>query len=368
MKTMKFNFLLLLAVIAPLFVACESSDDEPTVPNVPIGNGVLVLNQGKFGNNNASLTYQDKDSKSVTTDVFSINNQRNLGDTGQDILLYGSKIYIAVYNSSVLEVMDAKTGVSKKVIPLINDAGAPRSPRSLASYNGKVFITLYDGHVAQIDTTSLVVEKTIAVGPNPEGIVVANNKLYVAISGGMAAINDSTVTVIDPSTFTKLRDIKVVVNPDRLIADSQGDVYVISNGNYGYETPAIYYTLQRIEAGTDKVTAITGYTPQKMAIYNDQLYFYSFDSDYSTYMASNKKFVQYNAATESVVNENFITNDPTSKLLYSLDVDPKNGDIYMSETDFKNDGKMYVFTNDGVSKSTFAVGLNASKTIFTSTK
>lgn len=359
MKTMKFKFLLLLAVVVPLFVACEPTDDETVVVVPKITTGAYILNQGSWGKNNSSLSYYDYSDSTVTKDIFSVVNGRGLGDGGQDAIIYGSNMYVTVTASSLLEVIDPKTGKSKQSNQLVNAEKAPRSPRSIAAFGGKIYITLQDGTVSQIDTTTFLVEKTIPVGPNPEGIVTANNLLYIAISGGYGS-KDSTISVVDPISFKELRKIKVVINPTQVVADSQGDIYVISNGNYGAIKPAI----QRIEKGTEKVTIIPGFAPSEMTIANDKLYFFSFDADYVNDVSTNRKFIQYDATTEAVINENFIANDPITKMPYCLDVDPTNGDIYIAETDYTNTGKMYIFKKDGSTKTSFNVGVNAFKTVF----
>jgi len=296
----------------------------------------------------------------ATSDIFTIKNNRGLGDTGQDILKYGSKIYIAVYESSLIEVVNAATGISEKSIPMLNTSGQPSSPRSLASYNGKIFISLYDGHVAQLDTTSFLVEKTVAVGSNPEGIVVANNKIYVANSGGMAVTPDSTISVIDPTTFTVINKIKVVINPTVIKADAYGDLYVVSFGNYG----SIPYTLQRIEAATNgQVTIIPNLKPYNMTIDGDNLYLYSYDYD-ANWNATNKSYTIYDVKNEKVLKNNFISSTTIVNTPFSIDVNPVTKDIYIGETDNVNTGKMYVFGQNGTLKFTFATGVNPTKTIF----
>jgi len=117
MKTKKIIVSLLLSsAFTALFSSCDSKSDNPPV-NPAISTGVYVLNEGQFQSNNASLTYYDMTTSTANSDVFTAKNNRGLGDTGQDILKYGSKIYIAVYKSSLIEVVDAATGVSKKNNP-----------------------------------------------------------------------------------------------------------------------------------------------------------------------------------------------------------------------------------------------------------
>ncbi len=362
MKTNKFFLAFLLATsTAGLFTSCDPADEQQTNPE--ISTGLFILNQGQYGYNNASLTYYGFSDSTATADAFTAKNNRGLGDSGQDIIKYGSRIYICVYKSSLIEVIDAQTGISQKSIVMLNESGNPSLPRSLASYNGKVYVSLYDGHVAQIDTITLSVEKTIAVGSNPEGMAIANNKLYVANSGGMASVKDSTVSVINLSTFTEEKKIKVVINPTVVHADSEGDVYVLSMGNY-YDIP---YTLQRIEAGTGKVTAINDVKAYNFTIAGDYAYIYYFGYD-DSWAIVDKTYTVYDVKNEKISKSGFIASDAVERIPFSIDVDPISKDIYIGETDYVNAGKMYCFDQDGKLKYTFPTGVNPLKTIFITNK
>lgn len=360
MKTNKIIVSVLFSTaFAALFSSCDSNSGKtPVIPE--ISTGVYVLNQGQFQKNNAALTYLNLKDTTTTSDIFTAKNNRGLGDTGQDMIKYGSKIYVAVYESSLIEVIDAATGVSEKTIKMLNASNQPSSPRALASYNGKVYISLYDGHVAQLDTATFAIEKTVAVGSNPEGIVVANNKIYVANSGGMAIKNDSTISVIDPTTFTVIKNIKVVINPTIIKADAYGDLYVVSFGNYG----SIPYTLQRIQAATtDQVTVIPDLKPYNMTIDGDNLYMYSYDYD-ANWNAADKTYTIYDVKNEKVLKSNFISSTAVAKTPFSIDVNPVTKDIYIGETDYTNTGKMYVFGQDGTLKFTFPTDVNPTKSVF----
>jgi hypothetical protein len=363
MKTKKIISSILLSAIAlPFFSSCNPDEVIEEIPE--ISTGVVVLNEGQMGNNNSSLTYYDFTTGFSSNEVFNNKNNRNLGDVGQDMIKYGSKIYLAVSNSSIIEIIDAKTFVSKKTISMKNASNVPSTPRSLTSANGKVYITLFDGHVAQLDTTSLIIEKTIAVGSNPEGSVIVNNKLYVANSGGLSLVNDSTISVIDLASFTETEKIKVVINPTIIKADSYGDIYVISVGNY-YNIP---YTLQRINTITKVVTKITDVKAYKMTIDGDNAYIYNYDYD-ASYKVINKTYTIYDVKNEKLLKSNFIASDAVQNTPYSIDVNPITKDIYIGETlDYKTTGKMYCFSSNGTLKYTFPTGVNPSKTVFISNK
>jgi hypothetical protein len=222
--------------------------------------------------------------------------------------------------------------------------GTLQSPRSMAALNGKVYVSYFDGYLAQIDTASLTIEKQVQVGRYPEYVRVANNKLYVANSGGMDFDSelgyDKTVSVINPVSLTKIIDLDVVLNPVQLTTDSKGNVYVISNGNYG-DVPS---ALQKINASSVNVTNL-GLTATYMAMYNDKLYI--IDSQFDENWNSTYAFIIYDTETEKVVTENFITDGTVINGPCSINIDPSSGNIYIGTSDYVTDGDMYVFSPEG---------------------
>ena len=144
--------------------------------------------------------------------MFATENGRGLGDTANDMLIYGSKMYIAVNKSATIEVTDL-SGKSLKTISPKDESNVPQQPRMLTAAGGNVYVTLFDGHLACIDTTSMEIVKKVKVGPNPEGVCELNGKLYVANSGGYNLVQDSTLSVVDMNTFEEVEKIVVTINP-----------------------------------------------------------------------------------------------------------------------------------------------------------
>lgn len=231
------------------------------------------------------------------------------------------------------------------------------SPRSLTSANGKVYIVQFDGHVTILDTTNLTLGQTITVGSNPDKSVIVNNKLYIANTGGLGEVYDSTISVIDLSSFKELKKIKVNINPQCIQADSQGDIYVISNGDYN----SVLGSFQRIEAGTDKVTKID-VEAKNLVISGDSAFIYDFSYD-ENWQAVNKKIKLYDVKNETLISENII-NTGIEKTPYCIDINPKTKDIYLGVTDYVNDGLMYCFNKNGELNNSFSTGINPTKTVF----
>ena len=255
----KLKFISILAIAAIMTVSCSKDDPQPET--VTVTTGAYILNNGNYGSNDSSLMLYNTETKVMTPNIFRTTNGIKLGDCGQDMLIYGSKMYIGVYTSAVIYVTDINCKILKTITH--NEI---RSPRSVKADGGYVYISYYEGYVGRIDTLSYN-ETEVAVGPNPEQMQISNNKLYVANSGGMnyPAYNN-TVSVINLNSFTVTKTIEVVTNPQFMEKDDAGNIYLISTGNYS----TIPSSLQLIDPSTDKVTAVTAVSnPSWMAVGKD---------------------------------------------------------------------------------------------------
>ncbi|MDR2810747.1 MAG: hypothetical protein LBB84_09390 [Tannerellaceae bacterium] len=316
-------------------------------PGVPKTLGAFILNRGAYQAGNASLAYYNLALGEMIPNVYQTVNKKALGDSAEQALIYGSKMYITVTTSNRLAILD-ETGEEIAGIQPTTDGSngkEPQSPRGLAAYNGKVYVSYYDGHsVAVLDTASLEIENTVTVGRYPEALAIAGGKLYVANSGGLDYDGmgyGHTVSVIDLETFTVEKEIEVALNPTRLAADSEGDVYVISMGNYG-DVPN---TLQRIDAASGEVTEMGKGSLFSLA--NDKLYVI-----YASWGDPNVSYKKYNALTETVESENFIAGATTFAAISALGVDPIGGDIYIADAeDFVSTGTLYIFSPEGRQKA-----------------
>lgn len=228
---MKKSFLIgALACLCAGFVSCSDGDGNETVA-VETSSGIYVINGGNLsGNIPGSVTAYSYETGAATQNAFFAKNQQALGDTPEQALIYGTKMYISVYRSNVIWVVDP---TDLKIIKSIQPTGDAKSPRGLAAKDGKVYASMYTGYVCKIDTVSLNIESTVAVGNNPDQIAIGGNNLYVANSDGSQSklgYPESSVSIIDLGTFTE-RKINVGQNPTDMASNGR-DVYVITKGNY----------------------------------------------------------------------------------------------------------------------------------------
>jgi hypothetical protein len=350
MKNFKQNILLAAAALSFVLASCHK--DKKVLPAAtPVTDGLYVLNQGIFNDNNSTLSFYDYTSKQVTPDIFTTANGRGLGDTGNDIEIYGSKMYIVVNVSSTIEVVDAKTAKSIKQIKMFNGATA-REPRDIVFYKNNAFITSYDGTVAVMDTAALTVSQYITVGPNPEQLAIANGKLYVANSGGLnyPAV-DSTVSVISLSSLTVTKTIKVIADPVSVVADSFGNVYVLSLGVTNGST-TINPGMTIINSATDAVTsqpAVNLGFNIPIAVQGNLVY----------YATSDNKIAVYNALTQAAAQVNFITDGTTITTPYAIAADATTGEVFVTDAkDYSSNGTLYAFDKTGKLEYSVTVGIN----------
>lgn len=353
MKQVKRLSVLALGALL-FFAACSKNDTSaPAKTYKPLNDGLYVLNEGGFQKNNASLTYYDPASKSATTDIYANINDSLLGDTGNDILIYGSKLYIVMNVSSNITVIDKRTCKSLKQIKAAD--GRAWQPRNIVSYNGQLFVSAYDGTVSVIDTTLLQITKTIKVGTDPEGLVVSGTNLYVANSGGLNYPNyDSTVSVIDLTTLTETKKIKTAINGKGLAVDpATGNIYEATLGNYANIQGKIYVL------NDNKLTdSLDVQTSGRITIFNNKAYV--FNMDYTTNTGS---ISTIDLQTKAITN--FITDGTMIQFPYGISIDEASGDVYITDAlDGSSTGKVFCFDNTGKQKFWFGTGLFPDKVVF----
>lgn len=304
-----------------------------------IAGGIYILNSGSYKGNNANLAYYDFASGTFLEKIFEASNKKSLGDTGQDMIIYGSKMYIAMYGSGIIYVTDTDGKILKEIESSTTEGGTTvkQQPRKFATHGGKVYVTYYNGYLAKIDTTEMKIQEQIKVGSNPEYVRATNNKLYVANSAGMSGSYGTTVSIVDIPSFKEDKKLTVKVeNPEKLEVDSKGYIYLISNGDYG----DVKNTLQRIDPKTEKVDIIGNAT--YMTILGNKLH-----TIYSQWGDTNITFKTYNTDNMAAAPVDFITDGTKIASPYSISSDPVNNYVYISESDFKTDGDMYIFTEGG---------------------
>ncbi|QEC79907.1 YncE family protein [Mucilaginibacter ginsenosidivorax] len=360
MKQTKLNYLFIASTMIALLSSCHKDKIVPTT-DTPTAEraGLYILNQGGFGSNNSSLTFYNYTTKLLTADFYSSVNGSPLGDTGNDAQIYGSKMYIVVNVSSVVDVVNAKTGKLIKQDSIVNttlkNKARARQPRSIAFYKSNAFITSYDGTVAVMDTATLTISKYITVGRNPEQLVVSNGKLYVANSGGLSStgVFDNTVSVIDLGTLTETKKITVTANPVSMATDAYNNVYVVSLGDYN-----------KIAGGLTIIDSKTDVVKTAPVISVGYIIPITVSGDFVYYLTADNKVAVYNAKTQTAVQANFITDGTVITTPYTIAADPTTGEVFVTDAkDYASNGTLFAFDKTGKKEYAITTGINPGKVI-----
>ena len=256
------SFVLTAAVI--LTGSCMNSKPPVGVLPEPGELGRLyILNEGVMGMGNSSIDFYDFADGTYVTDAFPAANPDvtlGLGDTGNDLAVYGGKLWAVMNGSDLVEVMDALT------IEHIRAIDVPAC-RDIAFSGRYAYVTSWAGNVSddgdrtgmvyRIDINSLSIAGTVEVGYQPEDIAVLDGKIYVANSGGMTDGYDNRLSIIDEESFSLERAVEIAANicdiaPDaygRLWISSPGDYYSVHSGIYVYDT--VSGTVLKPESGAN---------------------------------------------------------------------------------------------------------------------
>lgn len=353
-----------------LFLAC---DPEPLLlePSKATPDGVhtgaFVLSEGLINLNNSTLswidfgtgdTYSWNRQGKTSFDCFEKANGRYLGDTANDMILYGSRLYIAVNISSTIEIIDVTTCRSIKQIKMEN-GGVPSQPRCLIAQGGFIYVCCYDGTVERIDTLTFKRNATVHVGRNPDGICYAAGKLYVSNSGGLDYTNpDSTVSVIDVESFTEIKRIPVRSNPGKICTDGKS-VFVVSRGIFDYNKMDYDCRLHRINTDSDIVTDTYDIPVLNMDIVGDKAWLYRYGSG---------KIQIMDTSTGDIIQPDFITDQTHIESPYSIKVDPVTRNVYICEAaaNYVTPGTLYCFNPNGELKYKIpGIGINPNTVLLT---
>lgn len=366
-----FNWMCVLAVGFSA-VACSDDDDAPVVDSevskvaLP-RHRMFILNEGKFGLNNAGIGFYAPDNNMESIDdIFYLQNDMRLGDTAQDMIEEDGKIYVAVYGSNYLARLNAAC-VEEARISFAGDTELGGGIRYIVAEDGYVYASFHGSMVAKINARTMQVEAKLRTpGSNLEGVAIVGDNLYVSNSYSQTStgyVYHEDVFVIDLKTFTLKETLLVSENPNDM-TEEDDKVFVISN-NYNRES----YVLQLIDPAAGNSVKELGYAT-KMAAGDGVLYLVDSRTDYSAWPATStvNTFYSYDIKTGRVINESFLKNAPAELLsssIYMMAVDDETGDIYIGVTDYSRNGNMYRFRKDGTFVEKFDCGgLNPRTAVF----
>ncbi|RFM33335.1 YncE family protein [Chitinophaga silvisoli] len=353
----KWIFVLLVLSACRKSGTNSSSSEATHVTDDTNQSSFYLLNEGNMGLNQTTLDYFNGRKGDYNLNIYGEINPtivKELGDVGNDLKIYGNKLYAVINGSDRVEVMDKHTAKHLGEISV-------RSCRYISFYNGKVYVSSFAaasgstdgaGFIAEADTSTFEVLRTLTVGRQPEEMAVVGSKMYVANSGGYTSSNyDRTLSVIDLNTFTLIKTIDVAVNLHHVKADRYGNLYVSSRGDY-YNIPSKLFI---VSSTTDAVTDSLNLGVSNLAIRGDSAYIISVQWSNNT-GTNTISYGIVNVKTKSIVSNGFIQNQALTTP-YGIAVDPVTRDILITDVkDYLLPGTLYCFDKTGTKKWSVSTG------------
>lgn len=378
MNQFNLSRLLTLAMTLGFLILFSCSDDESVSPPVlPGQEGFFVVNEGGFGNTNASLSFYDRETGQMQNDVFFNANNEDLGDQAQSMTIIDTLGYIVVQGSFKIEVIDIDD--FKRVATLEVEDGLV-SPRYLVAVSdNKAYISDWgeegaEGTVKVLDLTTREITKTIPVGFGPNRMIRVQNRVYVTNQGRFNNQNftftkDNTVSVINTGTDELETTIEVGDNPTAIEVDVEGNLWVVGRGNIVSDPNDFSIDFDASTAGfiskispANTVVFTTQFPeknsgPNNLAINpNGNTLYFDYQNDIYT--------LDTNVANEaSLGNTVFI--DGEDREFYGFAVNPATAEFIAADApSFTSDGTIFIYNERGEVQNDFDVGIGPNGAIF----
>ena len=377
-KSIKRSLLLcMIASAVLLLTSCRS--DEITFPaeyevlpmeprelssfasNEPIG--MYLLNEGNMGSNKATIDYVDFCNGCYVRNIYGERNPnviKELGDVGNDIQIYGNRLYAVINCSHKVEVMDART------CRRIGQVDIPNC-RYICFHEGKAYISSYVGPISidpnaqlgavfEVDTATLAITRKVIVGYQPEELVVHDEHIYVVNSGGYRGPDyDSTMSVISLKDFRQVQKVPVCLNPHRLRKDQYNQLWITSRGDYQDVQPQL---ICFSPATNSQLSIANAPAASEMVIVGDSMYYYG--SHWNEQTMSNTITYGVLNIQYPISNIRPLITDGTEKNIkipYGIQVNPYNGDIYVTDAkNYVSSGQLHCYSREGKRKWSVRTG------------
>jgi DNA-binding beta-propeller fold protein YncE len=318
-------------------------------------NGVFIVNEGRFGMDQASLSHYNPNTRTVKNKVFFFANEEvTLGDVAQSMVIRDTVAYVVVNNSGKIYALHAET------FEYINKITGLISPRHMHFITDtKAYVTdLYGKTIYVINIPTYSVVNQIDVD-NHSGLFYQHSTEQMIQYNEFVFVNcwsyDNQILVINSITDQIVDSIEVPIQPKAMVLDKSANIWVITDGGFqgnpfGYEEPA----LVRIEAESREILNqyrfdITS-SPADLAINKtlDTLYF--INRDLYRYPISE------DSPPELIVESPYT--GAYNRGFSALGIDPENNDIYLADAiDNVQQGVVYRIRPTGIAIDTFKVGI-----------
>jgi hypothetical protein len=332
------RFLLLLFCFSIAVISCTKDED---IKSTAYETGTFIVNEGPFGSGTGTISHFD--GTKITQDIFGIENNGNaLGNIVQSMIKMNDKYFISVNNADKIQVVNAKD--FKNVGEIANIP----LPRYFCTSGNKLYLTSWSrdfstGAINQIDPVTLKVVSSIPINGLAERVLAKNDLIYIAVNSSQFDILPRNILVFEPKMNTIIDTITVGDNPNDLVSDKNGDIWVICSGFTDWNNPALSTngSLHRVKNGlsVQNFNLPNGAKGLSIDKSGEKLY----------YIAGGKVWERSIAGAEKMIVEGNY---------YAIGLDKKDNKLYVSDAlDYQKPGIVSQVDLNTLTKVEFSAGI-----------
>lgn len=198
--------------------------------------GIILLNEGIFGQSNASLDVINDNTFEKTADIFSCVNQKPLGSLGNDMIRVQDTLYISMNGSGIIYKIQLPKFRLLQELRLDNSVSSfGASPYKMAEKNGKLYCSsLGNPFLYVIQTANMALLTQIPVENYQYGVHISGKYAFVACGSyyPVTTNKNNKLAIIDTETDKLLQYISLPLdNTENVI--SKGDTIIVNcRGDY----------------------------------------------------------------------------------------------------------------------------------------
>ncbi|MCE7067278.1 DUF5074 domain-containing protein [Dyadobacter sp. CY326] len=307
--------------------SCNQSDPAPKGDYIQ---GVFVVNEGNFSQNNGAISFFTREQTTAQTDIYAAANGTALKG--------GVQGYVAAGDIGILLVDNSAAGLDKVEIVNSNtfkttaSIGTPdiENPREVVfGPNNKAYVSCWGtnadysyktGYIAVIDLISNKVIKKIDIASGPENLVFNNGKLFV---GTYSFGGGKTLTVINTSTDAVDKSLTFTSVPTPIGIDANGKLWVNDGIQAIKINPDTYVSEAALTMGADATKSARNFAFSA----DRKTIFFVLSYDDANYVSHGETYKF--GVNDAQIN---VTTPFIKRLFSGLAVDPSQGLLYAGVT------------------------------------
>lgn len=319
-------------------------DTNKPISSGEYSSGFFVINEGLFNFGNGELSFYNSNSKTFYDKVFQAANGFSPGDVPYSVCTDNSYLYFIINNSNKIWKLRRD---NLKVSGQLDNID---SPRWMCIHENIAYVSSFtQPYLYVIDLTNFTISGHIFTGRPLENLMAVNNEIWgLHWSRYHSTLKNDKVIIINTETTSVTDSINVGIEPNSIVKDINGDIWVLSSGGYMQDEKARIFC----------INPATHQIKKQMS--------FSLVSDYPISLTSNQ-----NGDTLYFLNKHLYAFPYTADFLPTISL--VNGDhsnfykiscmasqnilVACDAGDYQHEGRVFLISKTGNALGTFTAGI-----------